>query len=72
MGEGLIKIINFFSKKNLSKKETIINQENKIDISQDEIDVILDKISESGYSSLSKKEKEKLFNASKKWKYTFQ
>ena len=29
-------------------------------------DKILDKISDSGYSSLSKKEKEKLFNASKK------
>jgi hypothetical protein len=28
--------------------------------------VILDKISERGYESLSKEEKEKLFNASKK------
>jgi membrane associated rhomboid family serine protease len=34
--------------------------------SQDEIDAILDKISDRGYESLSKKEKEKLFNASKK------
>lgn len=34
--------------------------------SQDEIDTILDKISERGYESLSKEEKEKLFNASKK------
>jgi membrane associated rhomboid family serine protease len=33
---------------------------------QSEIDKILDKISESGYDSLSKDEKEKLFNASKK------
>jgi hypothetical protein len=33
---------------------------------QDEIDAILDKISERGYESLSKEEKEKLFNASKK------
>ncbi len=33
---------------------------------QDEIDAILDKISESGYESLSKDEKQKLFNASKK------
>ncbi|MEM7550264.1 MAG: rhomboid family intramembrane serine protease [Bacteroidota bacterium] len=32
---------------------------------QEEIDHILDKISESGYDSLSKDEKEKLFNASK-------
>ncbi|MFY0687886.1 MAG: rhomboid family intramembrane serine protease [Cyclobacteriaceae bacterium] len=33
---------------------------------QDEIDAILDKISNSGYESLTKDEKEKLFNASKK------
>jgi len=33
---------------------------------QSEIDAILDKISEKGYESLSKEEKQKLFNASKK------
>lgn len=33
---------------------------------QDEIDAILDKISQSGYESLTKEEKQKLFNASKK------
>jgi len=33
---------------------------------QEEIDAILDKISHSGYDSLSKEEKQKLFNASKK------
>ena len=68
MGEGIINIINIFKKKSNTekRKETIINKEQKFDISQDEIDKILDKISESGYSSLSKKEKEKLFNASKK------
>lgn len=33
---------------------------------QDEIDLILDKISQSGYESLTKEEKQKLFNASKK------
>jgi hypothetical protein len=38
----------------------------KSQISQDEIDAILDKISAGGYESLSKEEKEKLFNASKK------
>jgi len=38
----------------------------KSSISQDEIDAILDKISDGGYESLSKEEKEKLFNASKK------
>lgn len=35
-------------------------------ISQQEIDAILDKISEGGYESLSKEEREKLFKASKK------
>jgi len=34
--------------------------------SQEEIDAILDKISQSGYESLSKDEKQKLFNASRK------
>lgn len=36
------------------------------DLNQDEIDAILDKISKSGYNSLSKSEKEKLFKASEK------
>ena len=68
MGEGIIKIINIFNKKSSSKikQDPPVSEEVKSDISQDEIDKILDKISESGYSSLSKKEKEKLFNASKK------
>ena len=35
-------------------------------VAQYEIDAILDKISDSGYDSLTKEEKEKLFNASKK------
>lgn len=35
-------------------------------VSQDEIDAILDKISAGGYQSLTKDEKDKLFNASKK------
>jgi len=35
-------------------------------VEQEEIDRILDKISEKGYESLSKDEKQKLFNASKK------
>ena len=33
---------------------------------QDAIDLILDKISKSGYESLTKEEKQQLFNASKK------
>jgi len=35
-------------------------------VPQEEIDAILDKISEGGYESLTKEEKQKLFNASKK------
>ena len=35
------------------------------EISQDEIDAILDKITEGGYDSLTKEEKQKLFNAGK-------
>ena len=68
MGEGVINIINFFNKEKNKKSDQKSSpmEETKHDISQDEIDKILDKISESGYSSLSKNEKEKLFNASKK------
>ena len=58
--------LDIFDIYNNIEKEFTINKETSFDISQDEIDKILDKISESGYSSLSKKEKEKLFNASKK------
>ena len=67
MGKGIIDILNIFNK---NKKEVISREEEKNeikkDISQDEIDKILDKISDSGYKSLSNNEKEKLFNASKK------
>ncbi|MEL0008313.1 MAG: rhomboid family intramembrane serine protease [Flammeovirgaceae bacterium] len=68
MGEGIINILNLFNKKTSYRSENKqpIKKEEKQNISQDEIDKILDKISESGYSSLSKNEKEKLFNASKK------
>ena len=68
IGEGVINIINFFNKEKNKKPEqnSSPKEDTKYDISQDEIDKILDKISESGYSSLSKNEKEKLFNASKK------
>ena len=67
MGDPIIKIINFFNKNNFTKTKTKKNkQNNSEEISQDDIDKILDKISDSGYSSLSKNEKEKLFKASKK------
>lgn len=48
-----------------SKSSSGSEKANKV-FNQAEIDKILDKISERGYDSLSKEEKEKLFNASKK------
>jgi len=69
MGEGIINFINYFSsekRKTKRKADNVSSESNRDNISQDEIDKILDKISDSGYSSLSKIEKEKLFNASKK------
>jgi len=67
IGEGIINFINFFSEKkeNKEKKKENIQKETE-QTTQDEVDKILDKISESGYSSLTSKEKERLFNASKK------
>ena len=53
------------SKKRASAKSAARNQKST-NVEQDEIDAILDKISQSGYESLSKEEKQKLFNASKK------
>ena len=48
------------------KSGTQARSERAKTVPQDEIDSILDKISEGGYESLTKEEKEKLFNASKK------
>jgi hypothetical protein len=49
-----------------TSKDRTTSKTNPIDsTSQEEIDAILDKISQSGYESLSKEEKQKLFNASK-------
>jgi membrane associated rhomboid family serine protease len=51
------------------RKENTTQQQKpkgKSSVSQDELDAILDKISAGGYESLTKEEKEKLFNASKK------
>lgn len=49
------------------KEERRTREQKKSDrISQEEIDAILDKISAGGYESLTREEKEKLFNASKK------
>ena len=48
------------------RSATARNATDKASYTQEEIDRILDKISEGGYESLTKDEKEKLFNASKK------
>jgi membrane associated rhomboid family serine protease len=48
------------------RKQASPKKQPKSSVSQDEIDTILDKISDGGYESLTKDEKEKLFNASKK------
>ncbi len=47
-------------------KKTTVKSTPSSQTPQAEIDAILDKISEKGYESLSKEEKQKLFNASKK------
>ena len=64
IGEGIINFLNLFNEKKKEKKNKI--QKESDETTQDEVDKILDKISESGYSSLTSKEKERLFNASKK------
>lgn len=49
------------------KNEPYVSKPSKSSkVSQEELDAILDKISDGGYESLTKEEKEKLFNASKK------
>ena len=57
---------NTSSKKQSSTRHVKPKRSTREDVSQEEIDHILDKISQSGYESLSRKEKEKLFRVSKK------
>ena len=64
IGEGIINFLNLFNEKKKEKKNKF--QKESDETTQDEVDKILDKISKSGYSSLTSKEKERLFNASKK------
>lgn len=55
-----------YKKKSQSKGKTTTDRtKGDSNVSQEEIDAILDKISEGGYESLSKEEKQKLFDASK-------
>ena len=59
-------IDSFFQFFESSKKRNKPNKNNDSLFDQNKIDSILDKISESGYDSLSKQEKEYLFRAGKK------
>ncbi|MDH5475075.1 MAG: rhomboid family intramembrane serine protease [Cyclobacteriaceae bacterium] len=54
------------TKKTASSKVSKERKGTTLNVNQAEIDAILDKISQSGYESLSTDEKQKLFNASKK------
>lgn len=54
-----------FSRKTSGKQEQSGGSSRKAGIDQERVDAILDKIKESGYSSLTKEEKDILFNASK-------
>lgn len=56
----------FLPKNKKPKRSATVNINNSNNPSQAEIDAILDKISANGYDSLTAKEKEKLFSASKK------
>ena len=75
IGGFIDKILNYLSSKqplktvykNKQKKYTNSTQQNRSDFThQKQIDLILDKISKSGYESLSKQEKDFLFRAGKK------
>lgn len=75
IGSFIDKIYNYLSAKqplktvykNKQKKYTNSTQQNRSDFThQKQIDLILDKISKSGYESLSKQEKDFLFRAGKK------
>ena len=61
-----IKVSHRQPKSTKTTKKSSTEKKSNADFNQAEIDKILDKISEKGYDSLSKDEKEKLFNASKK------
>ncbi len=61
-----IKVTHRSGNRRPSKKESKAKTSESGNTPQAEIDAILDKISEKGYESLSKDEKQKLFNASKK------
>lgn len=69
-GDWIIYFFNYFKRffkkkaivKKVYRKKTYVNT-SKVSVDQKKIDLILDKISKSGYDSLTKKEKETLFKA---------
>lgn len=62
---GKASIHNLFSKLGFNRKKLKIVHKSTTPVQQEEIDAVLDKISKSGYDSLTKREKEILFKASK-------
>ena len=74
IGKVVLVIFNWFEEifthsspqKHTKKKTFKTHKSKKEEVTQEEIDNILDKISKSGYESLSRQEKEKLFRVSKK------
>ena len=55
-----------YKQKETKRKAGKVKSGGTEDLDQDEIDAILDKIADRGYESLTKEEKQKLFNASQK------
>jgi len=64
--QSKIKVTHRSAPKEKSRSSNSSHTQGEVQTEQDQIDAILDKISHSGYDSLSKEEKQKLFNASKK------
>ena len=64
-GSDLVNSILSFFKKNTNNKPSVKSKTDNKSFNQDKIDEILDKISDSGYDSLTKSEKEYLFKVGK-------
>ena len=64
-GSDLVNSILTYFKKNKNNKPSVKYKKDNKNFNQDKIDEILDKISDSGYDSLTKSEKEYLFKAGK-------
>ena len=64
-GSDLVNLILSYFKKNTNNKPTVKPKKDNKNFDQNKIDEILDKISDSGYDSLTKSEKEYLFKVGK-------